>query len=205
MKKITILSLFALLCSFSISFAQSGFGIKGGINFNKVYTNAGSLNNNIKESLDTQTGFVLGAYGRIGNKIYLQPEVLFAQRGGVVETTQYGKVKFKYSNIDVPVLVGIRVLKFFRIMGGPVATFKLDEDKKLGESIKTYTSGSFDDAMKKATFGYQFGVGVKILGFDIDLRKEGSLSDISQLNLQGNSQFSQKASGWQITLALKII
>ncbi|MBA4853300.1 porin family protein [Emticicia sp. BO119] len=205
MKKITILSLFALLCSFSESIAQSGFGIKGGINFNKVYTDAGSLNNNIKESLDTQTGYVLGAFGRIGNKVYLQPEVLFAQRGGVVETTQYGKVKFKYSNIDVPVLVGVRVLKFFRIMGGPVATFKLDEDKKLSESIKSYTSGSFDDAMKKATFGYQVGVGVKILGFDIDLRKEGSLSEISQLNLQGNSQFSQKASGWQITLALKII
>lgn len=205
MKKITILSLFALLCSFSASFAQSGFGIKGGINLNKVYTDAGSLNNNIKESLDTQTGFVLGVFGRIGNKVYLQPEVLFAQRGGTIETNQFGKVKFNYSNIDVPVLVGVKVFKFLRIMGGPVATFKLDEDKKLGESIKGYTSGSFDDAMKKATFGYQVGVGVKILGFDIDLRKEGSLSEISQLNLQNNSQFSQKASGWQITLALKII
>lgn len=205
MKKITIFCLFALVCSFSASFAQSGFGIKGGLNFNKVYTDAGSLNSNIKESLDTQTGYVFGAFGRIGNKVYLQPEVLFAQRGGTIEIQNIGKVKYKYSNIDVPVLVGVRVLKFFRIMGGPVATFKLDEDKKLGESIKTYTSGSFDDAMKKATFGYQFGIGIKLLGFDIDLRKEGSLSEISQLNLQNNSQFSQKASGWQITLGLKIL
>lgn len=205
MKKIKILSLFALLCSFSASFAQSGLGIKGGLNFNKVYTDAGSLNSNIKESLDTQTGYVFGVFGRIGNKVYLQPEVLFAQRGGTIEIQNIGKVKYKYSNIDVPVLVGVRVLKFFRIMAGPVATFKLDEDKKLGESIKTYTSGSFDDAMKKATFGYQFGIGIKLLGFDIDLRKEGSLSEISQLNLQNNAQFSQKASGWQITLGLKIL
>lgn len=205
MKKISILSLFALFCTISASFAQSGFGIKGGLNFNKVYTDAGSLGNNIKESLDTQTGYVLGVFGRIGDKVYLQPEVLFAERGGTIETPQYGKVKFKYSNIDVPVLVGFKLFKFLRIMGGPVATFKLNEDQKLGESIKDYTSGSFDDAMKKATFGYQVGVGVKILGLDIDLRKEGSLSEISQLNLQNNAQFSQKASGWQITLGIKIL
>ncbi|WP_337040583.1 porin family protein [Emticicia sp. 17c] len=205
MKKITILSLFTLLCCFSSSFAQSGLGIKGGLNFNTVYTDAGTLSNNIKQSLDTQTGYVFGVFGRIGNKVYLQPEVLFAQKGGTIELQNVGKVKYTYSNLDMPVLLGVKVLKFIRIMGGPVATFKLDEDKKLGESIKAYTSGSFDDAMKKATFGYQFGIGIKILGFDLDLRKEGSLSDISVLNLQNNAQFSQKASGWQITLGLKII
>lgn len=205
MKKIKVLSLFALLCSYSVSYAQSGLGIKGGVNFNKVYTDAGSLNNNIRESLDTQTGYVFGVFGRIGNKVYLQPEVLFAQRGGTIDVQNIGKVKYKYSNIDVPVLVGVKVLKFIRIMGGPVATFKVNEDDSLRESIKGYSSGSFDDAMKKATFGYQFGVGIKLLGFDIDLRKEGSLSEISGLNLQNNQQFNQKSSGWQITLAMKII
>ncbi|WP_143706157.1 porin family protein [Emticicia sp. TH156] len=205
MKKIKLLGLFTLITCYTSAVAQSGIGIKGGVNFNKVYTDAGNMETNIKESLDTQTGYVFGAFGRVGNKLFLQPEVLFAQRGGTIEVQNIGKVKYKYSNIDVPVLLGVKVLKFIRIMGGPVATFKVSEDQSLKDAIKGYSSGSFDDAMKKATFGYQVGVGIKFLRFDIDLRKEGSLSEISALNLQNNAQFSQKASGWQLTLALKII
>jgi len=205
MKKVLILGVFACICSVSTSFAQSGFGIKGGLTFNQVYTDAGSLGNNIQQSLDTKTGYVLGAFGRIGNKIYLQPEVLFAQRGGSIEIQNVGKVKYNYSNIDVPLLVGVKVLKFIRVMAGPVATFKVNEDEKLRDALKGYTSGSIDEAMNKATFGYQLGVGIKILGLEIDLRKEGSLSDVSMLKLQNNAQFSQKASGWQVTVGIKII
>ena len=134
-----------------------------------------------------------------------QPEILLAQKGGTIDIQNIGKVRFTYSDIDVPILIGIRVLNIFHINAGPVATFKIKEDENLKDALKGYTSSSLNDALSKSSFGYQLGVGVKLLGFDIDLRKTGSLSEITMLNLQNNVQFSQKATGWQLTLAHKIL
>lgn len=211
MKKVTFLAFFALIGISSTTFAQSGLGIKGGINFNKVYTDAGSLGNNIRESLDTKTGYNFGLFGRIGKeKVFLQPELVVAGRKGEVLVSPTGggtpvKVDMKYTNLDIPLLIGIKPFSFLRIMGGPVATLKLSEDQKLKDALNGYVSGGFDNAMKGATYGYQFGIGTKVLGFEIDLRKEGSLAEISALNLSGDSKFSQKATGWQLTIARKFL
>ena len=115
MKKITFLSLFAFICLASTSFAQKGFqlGVKGGVTFNQIYSDAGSLGKNISESYDSKTGYVVGIWGRFGNKVFLQPELLLAQKGGTIDIQNVGKVKFSYSNLDVPVLVGFKVLKIF--------------------------------------------------------------------------------------------
>lgn len=202
MKKISVFTLFLLFGLFTNTFAQKGFqlGIKGGVTFNQVYTDAGSLGKNISESYDTKTGYVAGIWTRFGDRVFLQPELLLAQKGGTIDIQNVGKVKFSYSNLDVPVLVGFRVLKIFRINAGPVATFKLTEDQKLKDALKDLTSN--DDAIKNASFGYQLGVGVKILGINLDLRKVGSLSEVSALNMS-NNQFKDK--GWQFTVGFKII
>ncbi len=204
MKKITVLSLFAFICLASTTYAQKGFqlGIKGGITTNEIYTDAGSLGKNISESYDTKTGYVAGVWGRFGNKIFLQPELLLAQKGGTIDIQNVGKVKFSYSNLDVPVLVGFKVLKIFNVHAGPVATFKISEDQKLKDALKDLTTS--DETIKNASFGYQLGVGVKILGINLDLRKVGSLSEISALNMSNNNnQFKDK--GWQVTVGFKII
>jgi len=202
MKKITVFILFLFLGLFTNALAQKGFqlGIKGGVSFNQIYTDAGSINKNISQSYDTKTGYLVGVWGRFGDKLYLQPELLLAQKGGTIDIQNVGKVKFSYSNLDVPVLVGFRFLKIFRVNSGPVATFKISEDQKLKDAFKDLTSNG--NAIKNATFGYQLGVGVKILGINLDLRKVGSLSEISSLNMN-NNQFKDK--GWQFTLGFKII
>lgn len=207
MKKVSLI-LGLMLITVSV-FAQSGLGLKGGVTLTNIYTDAGTFGNNIKESLDTKTGFVFGLYGRLGSKLYLQPELLIATRGGEVEVQPLGGgapqvIDVKYTNLDIPLMIGFQPLKFLRIMGGPVASLKLSEDKKLKEALGDYTSNT-GDAFKNATYGYQFGVGLKVLGFDLDLRKEGSLADINMLKLDGEPQFSQRASGWQLTLAKKIL
>lgn len=204
-----LLIVFFVLFSVGITQAQSGIGIKGGVNLSNVYTEAGSLGDNIKESLDTRTGFTFGVFGRIGKKLYLQPEVLVATRGGEVEIQPLGGgspelVDVKYTNLDIPILIGFRPVKFLRIMGGPVASVKLSEDMKLRDALGEYTTNT-GDAFKNATYGYQFGIGVKVLGIDVDLRREGSLSDINQLKFTQEPQFSQRTAGWQLTLGFKII
>ncbi len=191
------------------AFAQSGLGIKGGLGLTNVYTDAGSLKGNIQQSLDTKTGFVFGVWGRLGKKLYLQPELLVASKGGKVEVTPLGMstpqlVDVKYTNLDIPILVGFKPLNFLRVMAGPVASVKLSEDKKLKDALGDFTSNT-GDAFASSTWGYQFGVGVKLLGIEIDLRREGGLSDINVLKFKDNANFSQRPAGWQLTLGFKII
>lgn len=207
MKKITAILALALISS--LGFSQSGLGIKAGVNLTSITTDAGSLKNNISESFETKTGWVFGAWGRLGDKIYLQPEVLVASKGGKVSVSPLGGgsaelIDVKYTNLDIPMLIGFKPLKFLRVMAGPVASIKLSEDQKLKEALAGYTSNA-GEAFANSTWGYQFGMGVKLLGFEIDLRKEGSLSDINVLNFSGEEKFSQRAKGWQLTLAKKIL
>lgn len=207
MKRVT--AVLALLLISSVGFSQSALGIKGGVNMTNVYTDAGSLKDNIQESLDTKTGFVFGIWGRLGQKLYLQPELLIATKGGEVEVRPANGgpievVDVKYTNLDIPVLVGFKPVKFLRIMGGPVASLKLSEDQKLKESLTEYTSNT-GAAFENATWGYQVGVGVKVFGVELDLRKEGSLTDINALSFKNEDKFSQRASGWQLTLGFTIL
>lgn len=193
-----------------LAMSQSGIGIKGGINLTHITTDAGSLKDNINESLDTKTGFVFGVWGRLGkNKLYFQPEFLVASKGGKVSVSPLGGgapelINVKYTNLDIPLLLGFKPLSFLRIMAGPVASFKLSEDKNLKDALSDYTSNA-SDAFAASTWGYQLGAGIKLLGFEIDIRKEGGLSDINVLSFNNDSKFSQRPSGWQLTLAKKIL
>lgn len=201
---ITVLTLFSLS-----AYSQSGLGIKGGVNLTNISTDAGSLKNNISESLDTKTGFVFGIWGRIGDKAYLQPEILVATKGGKVSVTPFGGgspelVDVKYTNLDIPIMVGFKPISFLRVMAGPVASVKLSEDMKLRDALAEYTTNT-GDAFANSTWGYQLGAGVTLLGFDIDLRREGGLSDINIMNFNNEDKFSQRSAGWQLTLARKIL
>lgn len=206
MKK--IIFAFIALLAIQNTFAQFKLGVKGGVNVSKVYTDAGSLKANFNQSLDTKTGYSFGLYARVGKKLYLQPELMFATKGGKVNVTPIGggspvSVNIKTNNIDIPVLIGYKLFNRIRINAGPVASIKINEDGKFLDELKMVTSNP-NQAFENATFGYQAGVGIKLLGFDIDLRKDGSLSDISSKQFDGN-QFSQRLSGWQLTLGRKII
>lgn len=207
MKRVAVV--LTLLFISSVGYSQSALGIKGGVNLTNISTEAGSLKNNINESLDTKTGFVFGVWGRLGQKLYLQPELLIATKGGEVEVTPVGGgpiqvIDAKYTNLDIPVLVGFKPMKWLRVMGGPVASLKLSENQKLKESLAEYTTNT-DAAFENATWGYQVGVGVKLLGVELDLRKEGSLTDINALSFKNEDKFSQRASGWQLTLGFTIL
>lgn len=185
------------------SWAQFDLGIKGGVNVSNLITDAGSLQNNIKESFATRTGFAFGVYTRFGKRLYLQPEIMLASKGGeiVIDNQSY---KVKYSDIDIPVLVGFKPLKFLHVVAGPVASLKVSENDSFREAISNYTSNP-DEAFANSSFGYQFGVGVKILGIQLDVRRQGSLSDVSILNLPNEPRFSQRARGWQVTASLNIL
>jgi hypothetical protein len=208
MKKLCIL-LICLTPISAVSFAQSGLGIKGGLNLTSISTDAGSLKDNITESYESRTGYAFGIWGRLGDKFFIQPELMVASKGGELDIIPIGggnpqTIKIKYTDLDLPILIGFKPLKFLRIMGGPVASFKLTEDDELREVLKDYTNNP-DQAFADATYGYQVGVGIKVLGVELDIRHQGSLGDISTLNLANEPKFSQRAQGWQVTAAFKLL
>ena len=191
------------------SFAQFTIGIKGGVNFSQLKTDfkTQSFGNNLQQSLDTKTGYVGGVYMRIGKKIFVQPEFVFSAKGGSVNilkggsTTTSQTLSIEYTNFDIPVLIGFKVGPL-RLNAGPMASFKIS-DKGLDEELKAY-SNNVGESFKNASYGYQAGGGVDLGAFSVDLRYEGSLSEVAG-NTFNNINFTQKGNLWQMTLGLRLL
>ncbi|GAB3893177.1 hypothetical protein GCM10028803_07030 [Larkinella knui] len=229
MKKILFLGLVMILPT--LTFAQFSFGIKGGVNLSQFTTgdfvttrlNANgtpqvnvsgqTIRDNLKESFNSKTGWAYGIYTRFGKNIYLQPELLVSSKGGSFDivrdidgrpTTE--TVSIKTTNFDVPILLGLKGGPL-RVVAGPIVSFRISDDQKLRDALRDYTSGSLNNALAKATYGYQVGVGLDLGRLGIDVRREGGLSDVAAVNLGGDAnsaQFSQRLKSWQVTLALRL-
>ncbi|TAE41556.1 MAG: PorT family protein [Runella slithyformis] len=217
-KKITLAFLVAVL-GIQIAHAQFGrlqkklvyVGIRGGANFSQLRTDGlqiakpgASVKDFFNNNSAARTGYVLGAYARIGRKFFVQPEVLFSTKGGTVEILKAGatapvNVDVQFSQIDIPVLLGLK-LGPLRLNAGPMASLNIAQGNALGDALKVYTTQNINKTIEQATFGYQAGVGLDLGSFNIDLRYEGGLSNISQLNLQNNAQFNSRVNLWQISL-----
>ncbi|WP_138993837.1 porin family protein [Larkinella sp. C7] len=229
MKKILFLGLVMILPS--LTFAQFSIGIKGGVNLSQftmgdfvttrlnangtpqVNVSGQVIRDNLKESFNSRTGWAYGIYTRFGKNIYIQPELMVSSKGGSFDivrdingqpTTE--TVSIQTTNFDVPILLGLKGGPI-RVVAGPIVSFRISDDQKLRDALEDYTSGSLNNALAKATYGYQLGLGLDLGRFGIDVRREGSLSDVASVNLGGDAnsaQFSQRLKSWQVTLAMRL-
>ncbi|MBB6003060.1 porin family protein [Arcicella rosea] len=208
-KKIILLVALLIFVKTGSVFAQISFGIKGGVNFSQLKTDfeSQSVGANLKQSLDTKTGYVGGVYFRIGKTFFVQPELIFSAKGGSLNllksgsSTDYETVKIDYTSLDVPLLIGYK-LGPLRINAGPVASFKVSNS--ISDDLKNYSS-NIGDSFKNASYGYQAGAGIDLGSLSVDLRYEGSLSEISSVvDLSKSVNYSQKGNLWQMTLGYKI-
>lgn len=221
----SFLVVFGLLAlSFSAVAQKSiSFGIKAGANFSQLNTSAlktprlsasgspvvqgGQVVYDFYQDNKSQvTGFVGGVYARLGKRIYLQPEVLISTKGGSVDLIQSGsttqKLDAKFTTFDIPLLLGLK-LGPLRLNAGPMASLVIAENSTLKDSFKQYTTQSITKTAQEAVFGYQAGAGLSLLGLQLDVRYEGSLSDFSSVGLKtpsGDTRFTSKTSLWQITV-----
>lgn len=237
MNTLTKLACICLLCLTGITSAQAqkkgfAFGLKGGVNLSRLtmgnvfttrYDDNGNpylgydgkaVRDNIKQSFNTRTGAVGGIYARFGRTIFIQPEVLVSTKGGSFEIIQTDKeipvtktVNIKYSNIDVPLLIGLKGGPI-RILAGPVASFRIGDNQNLRDAFKQYTS-NLNNALNQATFGYQIGAGLDLGNFSLDVRKEGSFTNLASFELNSqpidaSASVKQKVTSWQVTLGIKL-
>ncbi len=145
------------------------------------------------------TGLVGGVYARFGNRLYIQPEVLFSVKGGRFDIVRQGletqSVAVKVGTIDIPLLVGLR-LGPLRLNAGPMASLSvLNGDLKA--AYNQYTSQPFSQTTKQAQLGYQAGVGLTFMGLQLDLRHEGGVKVTSSADPTNN--VPARANVWQFT------
>ncbi len=189
-------------------------GIKGGVNLARLETdglvtlNGAVIKDQLQASLDTKQSYVGGIYARLGRKIFIEPEVLVSTKGGSIYVPGLSQTKqFTFTNIDVPVLLGFR-WKIFHVMAGPVASYTLKTDTELNDLINLVTTkytGSTAQIAAKTSFSYQVGGGIDLLGFTLDVRYEGNLSQLTKtLPIPTGITFSPKLNLYQVTLGYKI-
>ncbi|MEN8118569.1 MAG: porin family protein [Bacteroidota bacterium] len=195
MKRILFISLILLFGT--TIFAQPTFdlGIKAGINNSKLSLNKSDYNS---ESIVKAH---IGAFGRIGwSRLYLQPEIYFSAKGGDISSNPSNPIKtataFNYNNVDVPMLLGFKVIKGkvvdVHVIAGPVFSF-ITKSEIDNETL-------FDpDYYKNHYVGVQYGLGADILFFTIDARMEHGNTLYDHPALEG------KNSTFMITVGFKIL
>lgn len=189
-------------------------GIKGGVNLARLETdglvtlNGTVIKDQLQASLDIKQSYVGGIYARLGRKIFIEPEVLVSTKGGSIYVPGLSQTKqFTFTNIDVPVLLGLR-WKIFHVMAGPVASYTLKTDTELNDLINLVTTkytGTTAQIAAKTSFSYQVGGGIDLLGFTLDVRYEANLSQLTNtLPIPAGITFSPRLNLYQVTLGYKI-
>jgi opacity protein-like surface antigen len=186
MKKILVI-LFALLLTAPV-FSQVKFGIKAGASTDFTFTDLTFENTDVTiQSLkEAEWGFQGGVFMRASFAgLYLQPEFLIAT---ATNSVSYDDVESggapviynqKFNKINIPVLVGFKIA-FFRINAGPAASILISDVKEIIQGA-TY---------KRATFGYQAGVGLDLFKkLTLDIRYEGNLNQFGDKIVIANHTF----------------
>lgn len=197
MKKIYLL--FALLMVCTISYTQSPitFGPKVGFTSYKLTTDMADVEESCKN------GFEAGAFVRVKiKKFYLQPELYYSTKGGILKDSLFEQ-EIQLNTLNVPVLFGYTVIGKdafnFRVFAGPIASFVVNKTIKLnGDELADDIA---DKSLKDAILGAQFGAGVDILMFTLDVRYEVGFNDLAGDDFDA----SLKSNGLLISLGWKIL
>ena len=200
MKKLALIVL-VTLSSLSLYAQKNGVGIKAGLSSTQVDFEGEQL-----VPSDAQLGYHVGVFARFGGVgFFVQPEVLFTQTTGKFKlesppissiSSTLSLYEAKFNRLDVPVMAGFRLLKIIRIMAGPIASFNIDSSlKDAGTTIQ-------NTDFKKATLGYQTGVGVDLGSLSIEGKYEGGLSKFTE-NV-GSYTADNRLNQWVLSVAFNL-
>lgn len=176
MKNLFLTGLICLLFTVT-AFSQTGsaFGIKGGLNYGGNGDYFDSISENSQEP-DNNIGYHLGIFGKIGNRLYLRPELVYTKT-----KSDYDNGSFDMQKLDLPLLVGVKVLGPINIFGGPAFQYILDSE---------FDNLNVDNVENDFTVGLNFGIGLSFNKFGVDLRYERGFSDNEARFIDNNNLIS---------------
>ena len=197
MKKI-VLVIFLALGVHQFSNAQISFGVKAGINYNNNGEDAfKDATNDIAEGASAKTGYHAGVWFRgklpiLG--LYLRPEIIYTEVKSEFEV-QARTEDYSFKKLDVPVLVGKKLLGFAHVFAGPSFQYIL-EDQIDFRNLST-------DEFNKFTVGLQFGAGVEFDNIGIDVRWERGLTK-SEAEFANNAKIDNRVNQLIFGISLKL-
>ena len=163
MKNLILTSIATLLVSTCIyAQTESGFGIKGGLNYNGNGDYFESATNNYQNP-DRNLGYHLGVFAKLGTKVFFRPELVYT-----ATKSDYNAGEFDLKKLDVPLLIGFKVIGPLNVFAGPSLQYIIDSD------FENATINSIQDDF---SVGLNFGVGISFNKIGIDLRYERGFSD----------------------------
>ncbi len=167
MKKLILSGVFAIGAFLSTQAQNIHFGLKGGLNINKM-TNM--------DYAKTQAGFHVGGFVNIGltEEWAIQPELLYSGQGVKRDVpSPFADITLKTDYINIPVMVQYSIVPSFYLEAGPQVGILVGAKEKVGSNSKDVKS-----KLSGADFGLGFGCGYKFdCGFGVSGRYVFGLSN----------------------------
>jgi len=193
--KTKLLSLFALVMMTQAAMAQFHLGVKAGTNITKVDGKS------FKDEF--RYGYHLGGFAeiRMGNKLVLQPEVLWNQYATRVDSNFShvyqdvfdGNSNVKLNYLSIPILVNYKLIgKFISLQAGPQFGVLIDQNKTLLQNG--------GNAFKQGDFSMLAGVLVRMGPVRVNGRYAIGLNNISDIP----DDNKWKSQGFQLSVGLAL-
>lgn len=206
MKRI-LLFLVAIIIT-TTAFSQISFGPKIGYNTAKLSLDRNDINSELKNN------FQFGVFLRLGQKIYVQPELNFLTQGSIFKTPLtegtlspfHQEVNLK--TIQIPILIGIKLIDLkmvsIRIFGGPTAS--IVQDKTIVNKVESYIEPITSADISDIIWSFQVGGGVDVMGITVDVRYNVGLVNVLNKVQVGDDliPFESKTNGFSVSVGYKI-
>jgi len=154
-----------------------------------------------------KNSFQIGAFMRIGTKVYFQPEANYQVSESTLNqsfgtTIQSQDVTLK--SLKIPAIIGVKLINKgvfnLRIMAGPAITFILDKELNPAQMNEFWPIHSVDD-IKNSVWSVQMGAGMDVLFMTLDVRYEVGIDNI----YNGSSDLDMKNNLFNVSLGFKLL
>ncbi len=206
MKKITFICVLCLLST--TAFSQFTLGPKVGYLTQTLSVKQEDI------SASLQDKAIFGLFMRIGNSVYVQPEVNYFTSGAVFRRPEQGSVnpieqEVFLQHVQIPFFIGAKLIntRMFNVRAtmGPTANIVIDK------RINTQETGNYINPIKEVDikdvyWGLQVGGGIDIAAITLDVQYIiGVSSLIGDVQIDGNPVlFDSKNQGFVVTLGIKL-
>lgn len=175
MKRMNKTLLTAVLALVSITvFAQkdSGFGIKAGLNYSQngdlSFKQVQSTGEDVIAGSSGKVGYHIGFFGKLDlPKIYLKPELVYTKTKSSYDANGVSS-EYTISKLDLPVLLGYKIIGPLSIFAGPAFQYTLNNDLK-DLQVK--------DVKNDFSVGLNMGIALNLGNIGLDVRYERGFSN----------------------------
>lgn len=165
MKKLIVLALLLFGVQLTSNAQLFDWGIKGGLNYNSNGDIVDETGDIIADP-EANAGFHFGFFAKTKGRVYVRPELVYTQTKSKY-SYEGASSKLTLKKIDVPVLLGLKIIGPLHAVIGPSFQYIIDTDL---EDIK------LDDVENNFTVGGTVGLTVQLAKLGIDARYERGFS-----------------------------